>query len=186
MYSKDRWIQKAKALLFDCSLCVDAKGLHKEIEELIEEGGGYDFKKESSKTPLKNWPKKEVMCPAPGCWERRPHHERQEEKRGPQYIEVPSNWKPDDGIAFCSMTCSMLSGLRCARLDGKKGWERFLERWKDHEAHFHSEAGDLMLEMKPSPDSQDWLWAYRPENVDSDKTREGMCWEILAQMRRRA
>jgi len=184
MRSKDFWIQKAKALLFDCTFCVDAGSIKKEIDALIGESGGYDPKTESSKTQLK-WPKKQVMCPGPRCWERRPHHERQEEMRGPQYIEVPSNWKPDDGIAFCSMECSMYAGLRCARLDDKKGWERFLGQWEAHGAHFHTEAGDLMLEMRPKPDSQEWLWVYRPESEDSDKVREGMCWEILTQLRRR-
>jgi hypothetical protein len=147
--SKDNWIQQAKALLFDCLFCVDAKSIKTEINELLEKGGGYDPKKESSKSTLR-WPTKRVMCPAPGCWEYRPHHERQDEMRGPQYIEVPSDWTSDKGIAFCSMTCSMYSGLRSARLDGKKGWERFLEHWKDHGAHFHSdEDGDLVLEMRP-------------------------------------
>lgn len=50
---KDQWIQKAKALLFDCQYCVDSPSLVEEINELIEEGGGYDFRIESSETELR-------------------------------------------------------------------------------------------------------------------------------------
>jgi len=53
--TKDQWIQKAKALFFDCTFCVDSRGIHKEILELLEESGGYDPRNESSKTLLK-WP----------------------------------------------------------------------------------------------------------------------------------
>jgi hypothetical protein len=51
--TKDEWIQKAKALFFDCTFCVDSSGIHKEIDELLKEGGGYDYRVESAKTPLK-------------------------------------------------------------------------------------------------------------------------------------
>lgn len=50
---KDRWIQKAKALLFDCQFCVDAKSIVTEINQLLTEGGGYDYRVESSKTTLR-------------------------------------------------------------------------------------------------------------------------------------
>ena len=50
---KNRWIQKAKALLFDCNFCVDSPSIRDEIEELLEESGGYDYRIESSKTPLR-------------------------------------------------------------------------------------------------------------------------------------
>lgn len=53
--TKDEWIQKAKALFFDCTFCVDSNGIRKEIEEILQEGGGYDYMTESSKTPLR-WP----------------------------------------------------------------------------------------------------------------------------------
>jgi hypothetical protein len=56
--TKDQWIQKAKALFFDCTFCVDASSIKNEINELIEEGGGYDYKVESSVTPLR-WTKEE-------------------------------------------------------------------------------------------------------------------------------
>jgi hypothetical protein len=52
MTEKDIWIQKAKALLFDCNWCVDSEPLRKEIADLIEEGGGYDPMNESSQTLL--------------------------------------------------------------------------------------------------------------------------------------
>ena len=41
---KDAWIQRAKALLFDCGFCVDSEGIRKEIRELIEQGGGYTYR----------------------------------------------------------------------------------------------------------------------------------------------
>jgi hypothetical protein len=53
--TKDEWIQKAKALFFDCGFCVDAESIREEINEILEEGGGYDYRVESSKTPLR-WP----------------------------------------------------------------------------------------------------------------------------------
>lgn len=54
--AKDAWIQKAKALLFDVSLSHSPGGsLYDEAVELIDEGGGYDGKTESAKTPLR-WP----------------------------------------------------------------------------------------------------------------------------------
>lgn len=57
MMTKEEWIQKAKALFFDCTFCVDSSGIRKEIDELLKEGGGYDYRVESAKTPLK-WPEK--------------------------------------------------------------------------------------------------------------------------------
>ena len=51
--TKDEWIQKAKALFFDCSFCVDSKGIKREIEEILEEGGGYDARTETYKSPLR-------------------------------------------------------------------------------------------------------------------------------------
>ncbi len=55
--AKDKWIQEAKALLFDCIFCVDSKGIKKEIDALIEVGGGYDpiGRDDSPKTKLR-WP----------------------------------------------------------------------------------------------------------------------------------
>ena len=51
--TKDEWIQKAKALFFDLGYACDSAGLKREMEELLKEGGGYDYMVESSKTPLK-------------------------------------------------------------------------------------------------------------------------------------
>ena len=50
--SKDKWIQKAKALLFDCSFCLNSPGLIKEADNLIKEGGGYNPREETCWTPL--------------------------------------------------------------------------------------------------------------------------------------
>lgn len=52
--TKDRWIQKAKALLFDCN-CVRSVAIRLAINELLEEGGGYDSETESAETQLR-WP----------------------------------------------------------------------------------------------------------------------------------
>ena len=54
-------------------------------------------------------PMKKVVCPGPECQERRKHHERQDEPRGPQMVEVPDD-RPDHRPAFCSMTCALMSG----------------------------------------------------------------------------
>ena len=51
--TKDEWIQKAKALFFDCTFCVDARSIKDEIDEILEEGGGYDPRTESSATSLR-------------------------------------------------------------------------------------------------------------------------------------
>lgn len=54
--TKEEWIQKAKALLFDCTFCVDSESIKSEIEDLLKEGGGYDPMEESFKTMLR-WKK---------------------------------------------------------------------------------------------------------------------------------
>jgi len=50
--TKDQWIQKAKALLFDYTFDLKARSLKRECNKLIEEGGGYNYEVESSETPL--------------------------------------------------------------------------------------------------------------------------------------
>lgn len=52
--TKDQWIQKAKALLFDYSHTGDVfPGLAKESAELVEQAGGFDHMRETAKTPLR-------------------------------------------------------------------------------------------------------------------------------------
>lgn len=51
--NKDEWIQRAKALLYDCKWSVDSDQLVKECEILIREGGGYDPLVETSESKLK-------------------------------------------------------------------------------------------------------------------------------------
>lgn len=59
-------------------------------------------------------------------------------------------------------------------------WQEFLRTHSDKSAHFHSEIDDLVLEMKPTPTSQKWLWVYRPATIlDTDETRDEMCQEML-------
>ena len=42
MAAYEAWIQRAKALLFDCGYAVDSESLRDEIILLVEQGGGYD------------------------------------------------------------------------------------------------------------------------------------------------
>ena len=51
--TKDEWIQKAKALLFDCRFDLGSDNLDQECRDLINKGGGYDYENESSETTLK-------------------------------------------------------------------------------------------------------------------------------------
>jgi hypothetical protein len=53
--TKDKWIQMAKALFFDCGFSLDSKCLEQEAQELIDIGGGYDYETETSTSPL-IWP----------------------------------------------------------------------------------------------------------------------------------
>ena len=41
--SKDEWIKRAKMLLFDLQFTTDSAYLTYEINQLIEQGGGYDY-----------------------------------------------------------------------------------------------------------------------------------------------
>lgn len=51
--NKDEWIQRAKALLYDCKWCVDSDSIVKEIEGILREGGEYDPMTETSSTKLR-------------------------------------------------------------------------------------------------------------------------------------
>lgn len=53
--SKDEWIQKAKALLFDLTFMDVGDQQRQEAADLIEKGGGFDHETETDSTPL-NWP----------------------------------------------------------------------------------------------------------------------------------
>jgi len=53
---KNQWIQRAKALFFDCLHDLEAESLKQEARDLIEQGGGFDYNTESSDTKLK-WSK---------------------------------------------------------------------------------------------------------------------------------
>jgi len=58
---------------------------------------------------------KKILCSNEKCWMRRPHHERQEENRPHQMVEVNDEY---GGKAFCSITCACLAGY----YDVSKGW----------------------------------------------------------------
>jgi hypothetical protein len=49
---KDEWIQRAKALLFDCSFSVESIPMEVEIHKHITAGGGYNVKTERPSGPL--------------------------------------------------------------------------------------------------------------------------------------
>lgn len=135
-------------------------------------------------------PTKKVMCPAPGCWERRIHHERQDTPRGPQYIDVPEDWTPDKGIAFCSLSCAAYAGLRPINTRMGTGWECFVASRK---AEFKLTATEITLTL-PDVDAG---WGGKPScpitvtrrigpgtlDPNSKKLREGMCWDALTLMR---
>jgi hypothetical protein len=60
-------------------------------------------------------------------------------------------------------------------------WETFLKIHQACGAHFHGEGDppDLILEVKPSPDSQGWLVVARPQgHPDTDDARNEMCEEM--------
>jgi hypothetical protein len=63
-------------------------------------------------------------------------------------------------------------------------WQKFLERYKSFGAHFHGEGDppDFMLEMRPHPNSQDWLWVWRPNGSErTDEVKNAMCMEMVRQ-----
>lgn len=51
--NKDEWIQRAKALLYDCFWAVESDQMCEEIKQLIKEGGGFDPLTETNTTKLK-------------------------------------------------------------------------------------------------------------------------------------
>ena len=50
---------------------------------------------------------KRLPCSGPGCSQRRAHHERPDEERGTQWVEVQDGY---DGLAYCSLTCAAMAG----------------------------------------------------------------------------
>jgi len=135
-------------------------------------------------------PTKKVICPAPGCWDRRVHHEQQDTPRGAQRIDVPEDWTPDMGIAFCSLTCAAMAGLRPINISKGTGWQYFIEHWK---AEFKLGAETFSL-VFPSVDAG-WDGPSYPLTItrsitpgmdtDDKKLREGMCWEALSLMQQK-
>lgn len=68
-------------------------------------------------------------------------------------------------------------------VDKMKHWEKFLERFKHLNAHFHGEGDppDILLEMRPAEDDDDWLYTYRPPGSfehDLDRVKDEMCREV--------
>jgi len=60
---------------------------------------------------------KKRPCNYKECSSRRIHHERPDEPRGIQYVEVPDDF-PLEGKTYCSFTCAIMDGS----YDLKKGW----------------------------------------------------------------
>ncbi len=59
-------------------------------------------------------PFRKVPCFNQRCWSRRVHHERPDEPRGQQMVEVPLDW--DGSCAFCSITCACEAGFMTLRV----------------------------------------------------------------------
>jgi hypothetical protein len=70
---------------------------------------------------------KRIACAYDGCAQRRAHHERPDEARGVQYVEVPDD-HPADREAFCSLTCAMLAGRLSVRAPAEAKGGAVLER----------------------------------------------------------
>jgi hypothetical protein len=49
---------------------------------------------------------RKLLCHGPGCADRRIHHERQDVPRGPQWVNVPDDFKGQ--VAYCSLTCAAM------------------------------------------------------------------------------
>lgn len=64
---------------------------------------------------------KRVVCAYPECRLRRVHHERPDEPRGPQYVEVAWNY---EGKAYCSMTCAIMDGSMSLRYEEPKNEDK--------------------------------------------------------------
>lgn len=92
--AKDRWIQKAKALLFDCTFCVDAKSIKEEINDIIREGGGYDYVTESATTPLR-WP---TPTPASSSGDPNCSHPEMQFTPGGDHWCPDCHWTDDDDM----------------------------------------------------------------------------------------
>jgi len=58
---------------------------------------------------------KNIKCGNNTCWTRRPHHERPDETRSHQLVEVEDEY---EGKAFCSISCACEAGYYHVR----KGW----------------------------------------------------------------
>ena len=58
---------------------------------------------------------KKIPCGNPECCKRRIHHERQDEMRPQQTVEVPDDY---NGKSFCSITCACMAGY----YDVRSGW----------------------------------------------------------------
>ena len=69
-----------------------------------------------------------------------------------------------------------------------KLWEEFLKTYESQGAHFHGEGDppDLILEVRPTAESQDWLWVYRPEGTEpTDEVKNEMCKEMMEQLQKK-
>jgi hypothetical protein len=58
---------------------------------------------------------KKILCGNTTCWQRRPHHESEEDTRPHQLVEVPYEYT---GKVFCSITCACYAGYYSVT----KGW----------------------------------------------------------------
>jgi hypothetical protein len=71
-----------------------------------------------------------LPCKFPRCGERRIHHDRPDEPRGTQLVEVPDTTSEYDPV-FCSYTCAIADGWMCLRYETAEETEARQVRWRE-------------------------------------------------------
>jgi hypothetical protein len=72
---------------------------------------------------------KNLPCKYRFCGNRRAHHERPDEDRGTQYVEVPDEVTDKDPV-FCSCTCAMMDGWMTAYYETPEQVEARRKAWR--------------------------------------------------------
>lgn len=69
-----------------------------------------------------------IQCMYDGCGSRRVHHEKQDEPRGPQFIEAPDDIQYE--AAYCSFECSLMDGYSVLRFETPEEERARISNWK--------------------------------------------------------
>lgn len=72
---------------------------------------------------------KTLPCKYPDCGARRVHHERPDEPRGHQQVEVPDRYDEASPV-FCSLSCAMMDGWMTARYETPEQEETRRAAWR--------------------------------------------------------